>query len=146
MYIGPYKTLVGRGRAGRQLEDMKVPFTETEESQGRVRGYRVYQGPFADALETSSARRRLERQGIKDLYLVKEGKQQFISLGFFSSQKSAAEFTRELSQKKVVTKQRTEYEANYWLIISDPDAMEKLQKKNAFPLPGGVSKEIRNCK
>ena len=146
MYIGPYLTVLDRGRAGRQLEDMKINFAETENLQGRQLGYRVYQGPFSTNEDVSRAKRRLERQGVQDLYLMNEGPStKFISLGFFSNEKSAREMMRQFSALQVVSKQRLEYARHYWLSVSDLNAIEKLKEKNAMPMPSGISKVIRDC-
>ena len=90
MFIGPYLTVIDRGRAGRQLQDMNINFSESEVSEGRPLGYRVYQGPFDTSEDVYRAKRRLEKQGVKDLYLMNEGPNtKYISLGFFSNEKSA---------------------------------------------------------
>ena len=146
MYIGPYLTVLDRGRAGRQLQDMKINFSENENLQGRQLGYRVYQGPFSTNEDVSRAKRRLERQGVQDLYLMNEGPStKFISLGFFSNEKSASELVRQFSELQVVSKQRLEYARHYWLSVSDLNAIEKLKEKNAMPMPSGISKIIRDC-
>ncbi|MDX2476408.1 MAG: hypothetical protein QNL05_03480, partial [Gammaproteobacteria bacterium] len=146
MYIGPYLTVLERGRAGRQLQDMKINFSENENLQGRQLGYRVYQGPFSTNEDVSRAKRRLERQGVEDLYLMNEGPTtKFISLGFFSNEKSANELMRQFSALQVVSKQRLEYARHYWLSVSDLNAIEKLKEKNAMPMPSGISKIIRDC-
>ena len=146
MYIGPYLTVLDRGRAGRQLQDMKINFSENENLQGRQLGYRVYQGPFSTNEDVSRAKRRLERQGVEDLYLMNEGPStKFISLGFFSNEKSANELMRQFSALQVVSKQRLEYARHYWLSVSDLNAIEKLKEKNAMPMPSGISKVIRDC-
>ena len=146
MYIGPYLTVLDRGRAGRQLQDMKINFSENENLQGRQLGYRVYQGPFSTNEDVSRAKRRLERQGVQDLYLMNEGPDtKFISLGFFSNEKSASELMRQFSALQVVSKQRLEYARHYWLSVSDLNAIEKLKEKNAMPIPSGISKIIRDC-
>jgi len=146
MYIGPYLTVLDRGRAGRQLQDMKINFSENENLQGRQLGYRVYQGPFSTNEDVSRAKRRLERQGVQDLYLMNEGPStKFISLGFFSNEKSASELVRQFSELQVVSKQRLEYARHYWLSVSDLNAIEKLKEKNAMPIPSGISKIIRDC-
>jgi len=146
MYIGPYLTVLDRGRAGRQLQDMKINFSENENLQGRQLGYRVYQGPFSTNEDVSRAKRRLERQGVQDLYLMNEGPStKFISLGFFSNEKSANELMRQFSALQVVSKQRLEYARHYWLSVSDLNAIEKLKEKNAMPMPSGISKIIRDC-
>ena len=146
MYIGPYLTVLERGRAGRQLQDMKINFSENENLQGRQLGYRVYQGPFSTNEDVSRAKRRLERQGVEDLYLMnEEPSTKFISLGFFSNEKSANELMRQFSALQVVSKQRLEYARHYWLSVSDLNAIEKLKEKNAMPMPSGISKVIRDC-
>ena len=146
MYIGPYLTVLERGRAGRQLQDMKINFSENENLQGRQLGYRVYQGPFSTNEDVSRAKRRLERQGVQDLYLMnEEPSTKFISLGFFSNEKSANELMRQFSALQVVSKQRLEYARHYWLSVSDLNAIEKLKEKNAMPMPSGISKVIRDC-
>ena len=146
MYIGPYLAALDRGRAGRQLQDMKINFSENENPQGRQLGYRVYQGPFSTNEDVSRAKRRLERQGVQDLYLINEGPNtKYISLGFFSNEKSASELMRQFSELQVVSKQRLEYARHYWLSVSDLNAIEKLKEKNAMPMPSGISKIIRNC-
>ena len=146
MFIGPYLTAIDRARAGRQLEDMKIDFAESGDSQGPPLGYRVYQGPFSTSEDIYRARRRLEKQGVKDLYLMDEGSNlKFISLGFFSNEKSAGESMRQFSEQNVASKQRTEYATHYWLSISDLTAIEKLREKNAMPIPPGVSKIIKLC-
>jgi len=146
MFIGPYLTDIDRGRAGRQLQDMKINFTESENSQASVLGHRVYQGPFTTSEDISRARRRLEKQGVKDLYLMnEEADRKYISLGFFSNEKSAAEFMRQISKLKVSSKQRVEYAVHYWLSVSDVKSIEKLRERNAMPLPPGIGKSIRAC-
>jgi len=146
MFIGPYLTAIDRGRGGRQLQDMKISFSEQENPQGRKLGYRVYQGPFSTNEDVSRAKRRLERKGVKDIYLMNQGPNtKFISLGFFSNEKSASEFMRQFSELQVVSKQRLEYATQYWLSVSDLTAIEKLKEKNAMPIPSGISKSIRDC-
>ncbi len=146
MLIGPYKTILDRDRAGRQLQDMKVNFSESKDPQGRLLGYRVYQGPFSTQVEVSRAKRRLEKQGVKDLYLMNEGyNRRYISLGFFSNERSASEFMKNFTKQRIESKQRLEYETHYWLIISDIDAIKKLRGKNAMPIPQGISKTIKAC-
>ena len=146
LLIGPYKTALDRGRAGRQLQDMKLSFTENEDPQGLVLGYRVYQGPFATKSDVSRARRRLEKQGVKDLYLMNEGpNSRFISLGFFSNEASANTFMKNFAEFKVKSKLRKEYATHYWLKVSDVDAIKTLNGISAIPLPPGISKIIKAC-
>jgi hypothetical protein len=144
--IGPYKTALERGRAGRQLQDMKLSFKEFEDLQGRVLGYRVYQGPFSSSGEVSKAKRRLEKQGVKDLYLINDGPgKRFISLGFFSNEDSAKAFMRNFAEFKVKSKLRLEYATHYWLKVSDAEAIKKLNGISAIPLPAGISKIFKPC-
>jgi len=146
LFIGPYLTAIDRGRAGRQLQDMNIASIESEDPEGRPLGYRVYQGPFDTSEDVSRAKRRLEKQGVKDLYLMNEGpNKKFISLGFFSNQKSADEFMKQFSKLKVKSKQRLEYATYYWLSVSDLNSIEKLKEKNAMPIPPGISKTIKAC-
>ncbi len=146
LLIGPYKTALDRGRAGRQLQDMKLSFTESEDPQGQLLGYRVYQGPFGTKSDVSRAKRRLEKQGVKDLYLMKDGpNSRFISLGFFSNEDSANTFMRNFAEFKVKSKLRKEYETHYWLTVSDIEAINKLNGISAIPLPPGISKTIKAC-
>lgn len=144
--IGPYKTALDRGRAGRQLQDMKLSFTESEDPQGKMLGYRVYQGPFSTKSDVSRAKRRLEKQGVKDLYLMSDGpNSRFISLGFFSNEDSANTFMRNFAEFKVKSKLRKEYATYYWLTVSDIEAINKLNGISAIPLPPGISKTIKAC-
>ena len=146
LVIGPYKTALDRGRAGRQLQDMHLSFTESEDPQGRVLGYRVYQGPFSTKSDVSRAKRRLEKQGVKDLYLMNEGpSNRFISLGFFSNEGSAKSFMKNFAEFKVKSKLRLEYETHYWLTVSDIEAIKILNGISAIPLPAGISKTIKAC-
>ena len=146
MFIGPYLTAIDRGRAGRQLQDMNINFTESEVSEGRPLGYRVYQGPFDTSEDVYRAKRRLEKQGVKDLYLMNEGPNtKYISLGFFSNERSAGEFMKQFSELKVTSKQRLEYATHYWLSISDLEAIARLREKNTMPIPSGISKTIKAC-
>lgn len=146
MMIGPYLTILDRDRAGRQLQDMKVNFSESKDPQGRLLGYRVYQGPFSTEVEVSRAKRRLEKQGVKDLYLMNEGyNRRYISLGFFSNERSANEFMKNFTAQGIESKQRLEYTTYYWLIVSDIDAIKKLRGKDAMPIPSGISKTIQAC-
>ena len=146
LLIGPYKTALDRGRAGRQLQDMKIRFTENEDPQGRVLGYRVYQGPFSTSADVSRAKRRLEKQGVKDLYLMNDGPNiRFISLGFFSNQNSANVFMKNFAEFKVKSKLRLEYATHYWLKVSDVEAIDKLNGISAIPLQTGISKTIKAC-
>jgi hypothetical protein len=145
LFIGPYLTALSRGRAGRQLQDMDISFAETQQDKGRLLGYRVFQGPFDTSVETNRAKRRLEKQGVKDLYLISEGDKNYISLGFFSSSEAAAEFIKAFSRKQITTQQRTEHETYYWLNVSDAGHINKLRQKNTMPLPKGISKSIRPC-
>jgi hypothetical protein len=144
MFIGPYPTELDRGRAGRQLQDMKINFSELEDPQGRILGYRVFQGPFATKTEVSRAARRLEKQGVKDLYLMKDAPdRRFISLGFFSNEKSANVFMKNFTALKVKSKQRVEHATQYWLKVSDMEAIEKLS--SITPIPLGISNTIKAC-
>ena len=146
MYIGPYTTELDRSRAGRQLQDMKIAFSDREDPEGKVLGYRVYQGPFSSAQDLSRAKRRLEKQGVKDLYLMNEDKKRsFISLGFFSNQDSANEQNRKFARKNIKTKQRLEYAIYYWLQIADVQSIAKLNEKSAIPLPKGIKKVMQSC-
>lgn len=146
MYLGPYTTELDRSRAGRQLQDMKIAFSDREDSEGRVLGYRVYQGPYSNAQDVSRAKRRLEKQGVKDLYLMNEDKKRsFISLGFFSNQDSANEQSRKFAKQNIKTKQRLEYATYFWLQIADAQGIAKLNEKSAIPLPKGIKKVIKSC-
>lgn len=146
MLIGPYKSATERDRAGRQLQDMKLDFSESENPQGRVLGYRVYQGPFDTTADVSRAKRRLEKQGVKDLYLINEGPgNRFISLGFFSNEGSAKVFMQNFAEFKVKSKLRLEYATYYWLKVSDIAAIKKLNGVSAIPLPSDISKIIKDC-
>ena len=146
MYIGPYTTELDRSRAGRQLQDMKIAFSDREDPEGRVLGYRVYQGPFSSAQDLSRAKRRLEKQGVKDLYLMNEDKKRsFISLGFFSNQDSANEQNRNFAKQNIKTRQRLEYATYYWLQVADVKCIAKLNEKSAIPLPKGIKKVIQSC-
>ncbi len=146
LLFGPYKTALDRGRAGRQLQDMKLSFTESEDPQGQLLGYRVYQGPFSTKSDVSRAKRRLEKQGVKDLYLMNDGpSSRFISLGFFSNEDSANTFMRNFAEFKVKSKLRKEYATHYWLTVSDIEAINKLNGIAAIPLPPGISKTLKAC-
>jgi len=146
MLIGPYKTAIERGRGGRKLNDMKIKYSDRMDPEGRVLGYRVFQGPFASKAAVSRAKRRLKKQGVKDLYLVKEGeKKQFLSLGFFSSENSANSFIGNFSKQKIKTRKRVEYGANYWLLVSDLKSIWKLAEKRSVPIQRGAAKNIKNC-
>ena len=146
LLFGPYKTALDRGRAARQLQDMKISSSESEDPQGRVLGYRVYQGPFSTETDVSRAKRRLEKQGVKDLYLMNEGSgSHFISLGFFSNEQSANVFKKNFAEFKVQSKLRLEYATHYWLTVSDVDAIKKLNGVSAIPLPSDITKTIKDC-
>lgn len=146
MLIGPFKTAIERGRGGRKLNDMSIRYSDREDPRGRVLGYRVFQGPFTSKLEVSSAKRRLKKQGVKDLYLIVEGEnKRFISLGFFSSESSANSFIDNFSKRQIKTKKRIEYGTNYWLLISDLKSIWKLGEKGSVPIRGGAKKAIKPC-
>ncbi len=146
MLIGPYKTAIERGRGGRKLNDMSIQYSDRRNPQGRVLGYRVFQGPFASKEEVSRARRRLIKKGVKDLYLMKEGKdKRYISLGFFSSEDSANSFMNNFSKQRIKTTKRIEYGTNYWLLISDLKSIRKLIEKSAIPIQRGARKTIKPC-
>jgi hypothetical protein len=146
MLIGPFKTAIQRGRSGRKLNDMSIQYSDREDPKGRVLGFRVFQGPFSSKLEVSSARRRLKKQGVKDLYLIVEGeKQRFISLGFFSSESSANSFINNFSKRQIKTKKRIEYGTNYWLLVSDLRSIRKLDEEGSVPIRGGAKKTIKPC-
>lgn len=146
LLFGPYKTVLDRGRAARQLQDMKISSSESEDPQGRVLGYRVYQGPFSTETDVSRAKRRLEKQGVKDLYLINDGPgSRFISLGFFSNEGSAKSFMKNFAEFKVKSKLRLEYATHYWLTVSGVEAIKKLNGISAIPLPRGITKTIKDC-
>lgn len=146
MLIGPYKSAAERGRAERQLQDMNLDFSENENPQGRVLGFRVYQGPFDTSTDVSRAKRRLEKQGVKDLYLIDEGPgSRFISLGFFSNEGSAKVFMQNFAEYKVKSKLRLEYATYYWIKVSDIAAIKKLNGVSAIPLSSDISKIIKDC-
>lgn len=146
MLIGPYKTVIERGRGGRKLNDMQIQYSDRQDPKGRVLGYRVFQGPFASKMEVSSARLRLKKQGVKDLYLMNEGKnKRYISLGFFSSENSANSFMANFSKREIKTKKRIEYGTNYWLLVTDLKSISKLIKKSSIPIQRGATKTIKPC-
>ena len=146
MLIGPYKSASERGRAERQLQDMKLDFSESENKQGRVQGYRVYQGPFATSADVSRAKRRLEKQGVKDLYLIDDGPgNRFISLGFFSNEGSAKVFMKNFAEFQVKSNLRLEYATHYWIKVSDLAAIRKLNGVSSIPLSSDISKIIKGC-
>ncbi len=146
MLIGPYKTVIDRGRGGRKLNDMHIQYSDRQDPRGRVLGYRVFQGPFASKEDVSQARRHLKKQGVKDLYLMNEGEtKRYISLGFFSSENSANSFIENFSKLRIKTSKRIEYGTNYWLLVSDTEAISKLVKKGSVPIQHDISKKILSC-
>jgi len=146
MLIGPYKTGIERGRGGRKLNDMSIQYSDRQDPQGRVLGYRVFQGPFATKEDVFRARYRLKKQGVKDLYLMNEGEnKRYISLGFFSSENSANSFMDNFSKRRIKTKKRTEFGTNYWLVVSDLKSIRRLIEKSAIPIQPGATKIIKSC-
>lgn len=146
MLIGPYRTAIERGRGGRKLNDMSIQYSDRQVPQGRILGYRVFQGPFANKEDVSRARRRLIKQGVKDLYLMNEAEnKQYISLGFFSSENSANIFMNNFSKQRIKTTKRTEYGINYWLLVSDLKSIRRLIEKSAIPIQRRATKTIKPC-
>ncbi|MFW2440060.1 MAG: SPOR domain-containing protein [Arenicellales bacterium] len=146
MLIGPYKTEIERGRGGRKLNDMHIQYSDRQDPKGRVLGYRVFQGPFSSKKDVSYARLRLKKQGIKDLYLMNEGdNKRYISLGFFSSEKSANSFMDNFSKLRIKTNKRIEYGTNFWLLVTDLESIRKLIEKSSIPIQPGATKTIKSC-
>ena len=146
MLIGPYKTAIERGRGGRKLNDMHIQYLDRQDPRGRVLGYRVFQGPFTSKNDVSNARRRLKKQGVKDLYLMNEGKNgRYISLGFFSSENSANSFMENFSKRRIKTNKRIEYGTDYWLLVTDLKSIGKLIEKRSIPIQPGATKAIKSC-
>jgi len=146
MLLGPYKTTIERGRGGRKLNDMSIQYSDRQDPRGRVLGYRVFQGPFASKGDVYRARYRLKKQGVKDLYLMKEGEnKRYISLGFFSRENSANSFMDNLSKQRIKTTKRIEYGTNYWLLISDLKSIRRLIDKSSIPIQRGATKTIKSC-
>jgi hypothetical protein len=146
LMLGPYDSDDERVRVSRQLDQMTIAFKSQDIPRGRVTGYRVFQGPFADDREVRKARDALGRKGITDLFLLREEKNQYISLGFFSSQQGADNFVKNLASRGVKVKQRVDYATTYWLVIDNAEAAARL-KKSRFPgypqnpvkVPGGCA-------
>ncbi len=146
LMLGPYDSDDERVRVSRQLDQMTIAFKSQDIPRGRVTGYRVFQGPFADDREVRKARDALGRKGITDLFLLREEKNQYISLGFFSSQQGADNFVKNLASRGVKVKQRVDYVTTYWLVIDNAEAAARL-KKSRFPgypqnpvkVPGGCA-------
>ena len=110
--FGPFRSETERDRSGRQFEQMGIEYQPGEDREGRLLGYRVFLGPFTSGETLSRSRNEIVRKGISDLFLLREGAAQFISLGFFSNQASAQAFTDELRTKGVNAEQRPEYAAH----------------------------------
>ena len=146
LMLGPYDSDDERVRVSRQLDQMTIAFKSQDIPRGRVTGYRVFQGPFADDREVRKARDALGRKGITDLFLLREEKNQYISLGFFSSQQGADNFVKNLASRGVRVQQRVDYATTYWLVIDNAEAAARL-KKSRFPgypqnpvkVPGGCA-------
>ena len=146
LMLGPYDSDDERVRVSRQLDQMTIAFKSQDIPRGRVTGYRVFQGPFADDREVRKARDELGRKGITDLFLLREEKNQYISLGFFSSQQGADNFVKNLASRGVRVQQRVDYATTYWLVIDNAEAAARL-KKSRFPgypqnpvkVPGGCA-------
>lgn len=146
LMLGPYDSDGERVRVSRQLDQMTIAFKSQDIPRGRVTGYRVFQGPFADDREVRKARDELGRKGITDLFLLREEKNQYISLGFFSSRQGADNFVKNLASRGVKVKQRVDYATTYWLVIDNAEAAARL-KKSRFPgypqnpvkVPGGCA-------
>ena len=146
LMLGPYDSDDERVRVSRQLDQMTIAFKSQDIPRGRVTGYRVFQGPFADDREVRKARDELGRKGITELFLLREGKSEYISLGFFSSRQGADNFVKNLASRGVKVKQRVDYATTYWLVIDNAEAAARL-KKSRFPgypqnpvkVPGGCA-------
>lgn len=132
LMVGPYDSDAERIRVSRQLDQMTVAYITRDIPKGRITGYRVYQGPFSTDKIVKRAQNDLGRKGVTDLFLLREGKNQYISLGFFSSQKSADKFVKTFSTRGIQVKQRVDYVTTYWLVIDNEDAATRL-KKSGFP-------------
>ena len=145
MMIGPYDSGDERTRVSRQLDQMTVTFVTRDMPRGRITGYRVYQGPFSTDKIVKRARNELGRKGVTDLFLLREGEDQYISLGFFSSQKSADNFVEKFNARGIQVKQRVDYATTYWLVINNEEAATKL-KKSGFPdYPRDPEKARKDC-
>ena len=146
LMLGPSDSDDESVRVSRQLDQMTIALKSQDIPRGRVTGYRVFQGPFADDREVRKARDALGRKGITDLFLLREEKNQYISLGFFSSQQGADNFVKNLASRGVKVKQRVDYATTYWLVIDNAEAAARL-KKSRFPgypqnpvkVPGGCA-------
>ena len=145
LVFGPYESATARDRTGRQLQQMNVDIKASEDPEGKLLGYRVYQGPFETDADLGRARRRLERTGVTDIFLVRDEEQQYISLGFFSNNKSAADFVRDFEARGVKAKSRTEFTTTYWITVEAQEDIERLSSAGAIPLSPGVSKTLRPC-
>lgn len=146
LMIGPYDSDTERVRVSRQLDEMSISFTAHDDPKGRITGYRVYQGPFATDKAVKRARDDLGRKGITDLFLLHSGSQQYISLGFFSKQKSADEFAGSLRTRGVQARKRIDYATTYWLIIDNEVAAERLRKSRFPGYPADPAKSNRECR
>jgi hypothetical protein len=146
LVIGPYASATERDRTARQLQQMKIDAQSSEDAEGRLLGYRVYQGPFGNDEDLGRARRRLERSGVSDLFFIRDDEErQYISLGFFSNQKSAEDFVRDFDLRGIKAKRRIEYATLYWLQVSDAAHIERLQEADALPLPAPVKMRLGDC-
>ena len=145
LMLGPYDSDDERVRVSRQLDQMTVAFTSRDIPKGRITGYRVYQGPFSTDKIVERARNDLGRKGVTDLFLLREGEDQYISLGFFSAQESADNFVKKFTARGIQVKQRVDFATTYWLVIDNEETAIKL-KKSRFPgYPQDQEKARKDC-
>jgi len=145
LLLGAYDSELARTRGSRQLNEMGIPFHPYDVARGKITGYRVYLGPYSTDKMLKQARDELGRKGITDVFVLREGENQYLSLGFFSSSEGAARYAAGLRAKGVPVRQRTDYMPLYWLIVTDRDDALRLKKSHFPGYPKDEARARRDC-
>jgi hypothetical protein len=130
--VGPFTSNQSARQAGRLLAGSGYTHTARTEAERVIDGYRVVVGPFASADAIAAMRKRLDSLGLRDQYVLKDGLQTQIALGFFSQLDSAEHFVADLAAKGVTADLKARTHAGQgltWLDVVADDAGNDTQAK-----------------
>lgn len=135
--VGPFTSTRAATVAGHLLDGSAFTYTSRSEAERVIDGYRVVVGPFASPDAVAAMRKRLHKLGLDDQYLLKDGLQTQIAVGFFGQLDSAERFVAKLAGEGVTADLKVRDHAGQQLIWLDvvadnatADTLSTLQAKD----------------
>lgn len=145
--IGPFASSALAALAAQKLDAMSLSYIRRTVKAREIRAFRVFLGPFTSEAAIEAQRRLLESGGVEEYYVKRdEDHGSIISLGLFSQRDGAEALRRELADKDIDAKLKTEdrvLESNYWLEISDPAVAREMPRELAGASWGEAEARLR---